>query len=108
MNYKYGVYPSEQIKDLKQTMRKRIFFLLLCADKSVEEYENVDIPSAINNLLVEFDGLNELLNYPEELVEVMSMLTAARKEYISESYNYSEYRRLILGAGAKVLKIPED
>ena len=108
MDYKYGVYPSTQIKDLKQVMRKRIFFLLLCADKSVKEYEDIDIPSAINNLLIEFDGLNELLGYPEELVEIMSMLVAARKEYTSNNYEYSEYRRLILGAGAKVLKISED
>jgi hypothetical protein len=108
MDYKYGNYPSAQIHDLKIQMRKRIFFLLLCADeKLADKYEGVDVVSAIDSLLVEFGGLNELLMCPAELVLVMGMLTAAKAEYQKDDYSFQKYRKLILGAGAEVLKIKE-
>ena len=109
MNYKYGECPMEQIQNLKTQMRKRIFFLLLCVDKDTEEkYRNIDVVSAIENLIVEFNGLNELLEYPPELLRVMSLLLAAKQEYKKEDFSFTEYRRLILGAGAEVLKIKEE
>lgn len=109
MNYKYGEYSQGQIQDLKKQMRKRIFFLLLCADEQFgDKYSNIDVPFAIESLLVEFSGLNELLLYPPELVRIMSMLVSAKNEYLKEDFEYQEYRRLILGAGAEVLKIKED
>ena len=109
MNYKYGECPAEQIQSLKTQMRKRIFFLLLCVDKDTEEqYKNIDVASAIENLIVEFNGLNELLKYPPELLRVMSLLLAAKQEYGRKEFSFAEYRRLILGAGAEVLKIKEE
>ena len=61
INYKYGECPIEQIQNLKTQMRKRIFFLLLCVDKDTKEkYRNIDVVSAIENLIVEFNGLNEI------------------------------------------------
>ena len=108
MDYKYGKYSQMQIGELKQQMRKRIFFLLLCADeKLADNYKEVDIPVAIENLLTELGGLNELLLCPPELIRVMSMLVAAKTEYLKSDFNFQEYRRLILGAGAEVLKIKE-
>ena len=109
MVYKYGECPVEQIQSLKTQMRKRIFFLLLCVDKETrEKYQDVDVVSAIENLIVEFNGLNELLEYPPELLRVMSLLLAAKQEFTKEDFSYAEYRRLILGAGAEVLKIKEE
>ena len=89
-------------------MRKQIFFLLLIADPvNAEEYDNVDVNEAIESVLAEFGGLNDLLNYPQELVEVMALINAARIEYDKFNSNWKTYRKLILDAGNKVLKIKE-
>jgi hypothetical protein len=108
MNYKYGHCPDTQISEVKEQMRKRIFFLLICADKDFEEkYKDINIPEAIENLLVEFNGLNEVLLFPPEMLRIMGMLTSAKNEYLKDDFNFQEYRRLVLGAGAEVLKIRE-
>lgn len=108
MESRYGNFTQDQIIETKQKMRKQIFFLLLIADPvNAEEYDNVDVNEAIENILVEFGGLNDLLNYPQELVDVMSLVNAAKIEYNSRNYNWRKYRKLILDAGNKVLKIKE-
>lgn len=108
MEFRYGNFTQDQIAETKEKMRKQIFFLLLIADPvNAEEYDNVDVNEAIENILVEFGGLNDLLNYPQELVDVMSLVNAAKIEYNSRNYNWRKYRKLILDAGNKVLKIKE-
>lgn len=108
MEFRYGDFTPNQIAETKEKMRKQIFFLLLIADPvNAEEYDNVDVNEAIENFLVEFGGLNDLLNYPLELVEVMSLVNSAKIEYNSRNYNWRKYRKLILDAGNKVLKIKE-
>ena len=108
MDYRYGNFTQDQIVETKQKMRKQIFFLLLIVDPvKAEEYDNVDVNEAIDNVLNEFGGLNDLLNYPKELVEIMALINAAKIEYNSRNYNWSKYRKLILDAGNKVLKIKE-
>lgn len=89
-------------------MRKQIFFLLLIVDPvKAEEYDNVDVNEAIQNVLFEFGGLNDLLNYPQELVDVLSLIDAAYLEYNKPNFCWAKYRKLILDAGNKVLKIKE-
>ena len=91
MTYKYGDFTSNQISKTKEKMRKQIFFLLLIVDPTTaEEYENVDVRDAFQNVLSTFGGLNDLLGYPQEFVTVMSQLNAA-----------------LLEAGNTVLKIKE-
>lgn len=108
MKYKYGDFSDMQIADLKRVIRKKIFFLLLCADKSCSDvYCKIDVPTAIENLLTEMDGLNELLLYPTELIKAMSLLTSAKNEYLKETFSFREYRKLILSAGAEIQKIRE-
>ena len=58
-------------------------------------------------MLVTFGGLNGLLNYPQEFVEVMALIYAAYLEYKKPQLNYSHYRKLILDAGNTVKKIKE-
>lgn len=108
MEHRYGEFTQEQIAETKEKMRKQIFFLLLIADPvNAEEYKNVDIHEAFQNILSEFGGLNDLLNYPQELVDILSLINAARLEYDSSHYTWKIYRKLILDAGNKVLKIKE-
>lgn len=109
MKYKYGNLSDMQIADLKRLIRKKIFYLLLSADKFCTDlYHKANIPVAIENLLVELDGLNELLFYPVELVRAMSLLTSAKNEYLKKNFNFRKYRRLILTAGAEIDKIKEE
>lgn len=108
MNYRYGNFTKDQIAETKQKMRKQIFFLLLIVDPvNAEEYDNVDVNEAIENVLDEFGGLNDLLNYPQELVEIMSLINSAKIEYNCRNFKWSKYRKLILDAGNKVLQIKE-
>ena len=108
MKYSYGDFTEKQIAKTKEKMRKQIFFLLLIVDPTTsEEYENVDVNDAFQNVLNTFGGLNDLLNYPQEFVDVMSLLNAAFLEYKKNNFNWNIYRKLILDAGSTVLKIKE-
>lgn len=108
MKYKYGDFTCNQIKFTKEKMRKQIFFLLLIVDPlTSENYENVDVTDAFQNVLSTFGGLNDLLDYPQEFVTVMSQLNAAFIEYKSSNFHWNKYRKLILDAGNSVLKIKE-
>ncbi len=106
--YKYGQFEVGQIHETKEKMRKQIFFLLLIADPETKEnYVEVDVRAAIENVLDTFGGLNDLLGYPQEFVDVMALLNSAYQEYIKEDFCWQKYRKLILDAGHAVLKIKE-
>ena len=105
--YTYGSFTSNQIAETKVKMRKQIFFLLLIVDPSKAEEYDVDVREVFNNVLTTFGGLNALLGYPTELVEVMALLYAAYLEYQKTCLNWPHYRKLILDAGNSVQKIKE-
>ena len=108
MKFKYGEFSKDQIKEVKDAMRKRIFFLLLIVDSNTaEEYEGVDVEKTFDSLLIEFGGLNDLLDYPAEMVSILSLINAAKLEYNSADFNWQRYRKLILDAGSEVQKIKE-
>ena len=108
VNYKYGTFKSNQIREMKETLRKQIFFLLLLADeKTKDQYPDVDIKSAFENLMHKIDGFNSLLYYPKEIVEIQSILEEANKTLYEDEFNFELYRRLVLDAGAKVSSIKE-
>ena len=108
MKYTYGEFSKDQLGEVKQKMRKQIFFLLLIVDPSTsEEYKNVDVVGAFKNVLYMFGGLNDLLGYQREFVDVMSLLNAAFLELQSDTFNWQTYRKLILDAGNAVLAIKE-
>lgn len=108
MEYKYGSFSENQIKEIKETIRKQIFFLLLLADpKTKDNYPNVDIYEAFGGLMQKIDGFNSLLFYPVEIVEIQSLLEEGLKELQKEEFNFEAYRKIILDAGAKVLNIKE-
>ena len=107
--YKYGDFSGLQIKEIKEKMRKQIFFLLRIVDPETKsKYQGIDVCSAIENVLRTYGSLNDLLGYPEEFVHVMVMLNAAYSEYQKgPEFNWKVYRKLILDAGHAVLAIKE-
>lgn len=105
---KYGYYSPTQIHSTKISIQKSIFFLLLCVDPATaSNYSGVNVADAFGNLQNRLVGLNSILLEPPELVETMGLLETALKEYNSECFNFSKYRKLILDAGAAIMRIKE-
>lgn len=105
--HKYGEFADAQISDITKYLRKRIFFLLLYAEdmESKQNFPNVDLKQANTSLLWRISGLNELLGKPKELVTVLSLLEEANNIINDQNFNFAKYRKLILDAGAEVVKI---
>ena len=105
-SHKYGEFADMQIDDIKEILRKRIFFLLLVAEdmETKEKFPEVNLVQANTTLLWRISGLNELLGNPTELVTVLSLLEEA-KNTIKPNFDFAKYRKLILDAGAEVMKI---
>lgn len=107
--HKYGTFSKKQIAQTKEYIRKKIYFLLLVAEDAEEKtkFPEVDLLAAHNNLMYRISGFNELLNRPKEIVLVLSLLEEA-KNLIGKDFNFALYRKLILDAGAEVLKVKEE
>lgn len=105
-SHKYGEFADMQIDEIKVILRKRIFFLLLVADdlEAKIKFPEVDLLQANTTLLWRISGLNKLLGEPVELVTVLSLLEEA-KNTIKPDFDFAKYRKLILDAGAEVMKI---
>lgn len=107
MKTKYGSYSPTQIQSIKQSLQKSIFFLLLYVDpKTMGDYPDADVNEAFNNIQLRLNGLNSILLEPPELVKTMSYLESAWQIYAGEM-DFAAYRKLILDAGAEVMKIKE-
>ena len=108
MKHLYGEFSEQQIIKTKKKLRRSIYFLLLCVDPNTSnDYSNIDVNKAFDCLLYKLDRFNTLLFFPQEIVEVMCLLKAAQNLYNSQHFQYEVYRKLVLDAGAEVLKIRE-
>lgn len=106
MNTKYGQFSEEQISEYKVILHKKLFWLLLYKDpKTKDEYKSVNFEKYYNGLMGEINGFNELLSYPKQVVEIMSLLEAALIESKDDNFDYSKYRKYILDAHALVDQI---
>ena len=109
MKHLYGEFTQNQIAQTKKSLRKSIFFLLVCVDKTTTPTdEEIDVNKSFKGLLLRLGGMNQLFMEPPELVTVMSLLQAAMIEYNSPDFNFKTYRKLILDAGAEVEKLKEE
>lgn len=106
MKYLYGTFDATQFKEFKTKLHNKMFWLLLYQDpKTKESFKDVDFKQYFINLMKEIDALNELLFYPEPIVEICCKLQAAYSETCKNDFNYVGYRKLILDAHALVDKI---
>lgn len=107
MKTKYGKYSSAQIASIKRSVQKSIFFLLLYVDPETRDnYPNIDVNEAFRSLQLWLNGLNSILLEPPELVRTMSYLESAMQIYNGD-FDFMRYRKLILDAGAEIMKIKE-
>ena len=108
MHYKYGEFSQTQMADMKELLRKKIFFLLLIVDpKTNAGYSNIDVDAAFVDVLNLIGGLNSLMGYPSENVVVSSLIEKAKVLYDGNEFDFRKYRKLILDAGNKVKDIAE-
>lgn len=106
MEHIYGYFTEEQMRDYKTKLHKDVFWLLLYKDpQKINDFPDVDYEKYFNGLMLKLNGLNELLLYPVELVEMMSLLEAAFLETKKEIFNFRTYRKLIFDAQSLVDKI---
>lgn len=106
MKYLYGNFENTQFEEYKTKLHKKMFWLLLYQDpKTKSSFENIDFKQYFVNLMKEIDALNELLFYPESIVEICCKLQAAYSETCKCDFNYPIYRKLVLDAHALVDKI---
>ena len=103
MKHKYGNFTETQMCSTKKSIRKQIFFLLLCVDPETKDnYAHVDVSEAIKGLLYKLDGLNSVLGEPQALVDTISLLEEALIKYSEPKFDFRLYRRLILSAGSLI------
>ena len=108
MIHKYGSFTESQMQLTKRSIRKQIFFLLLCVDPETKgNYTHINVEEAFKGLLYKLDGLSSILGEPQELVEVISLLEEALIIYSSPSFRFRDYKRLVLGAGSLIESIKE-
>ena len=106
MKHIYGYFTDGQMEDYKTKLHKDVFWLLLYKDPNkIKDFPNVDYEKYFEGLMLKINGLNELLSYPIEIVEMMSVLEAALLETRKENFNFQTYRKLIFDAHSLVDKI---
>lgn len=110
MKHKYGTFTDEQIRENSKEMHSDVHKLLLYKDGNIKQEifkSEEEFRSYFNNLLYRFGGMNDLLNCPVEMVELLSTLQSAYNMACSKKFNYCEYRRLILDAHGYIKDIFE-
>ena len=99
MKHLYGTFSSSQIDEFKIKLHKKLFWLLLYKDPETKEsYKDIDFNRYFKNLMKEIDALNELLFYPEPIVEMYCKLQAAYMESCNDDFNFKLYRKFVLDA----------
>lgn len=103
---KYGDFSESQITYHIKEIQKMIFWGLLYADpKTANKYPEVDVPDYLRGIMRKIVGFNSMMSYPNELVSVIATLESALKLMESNEYNFYDYRKLILDAGATAGKM---
>lgn len=101
MEYLYGSFSDEQVKDVAKQMHNDIHKLLLYMDPTIEQkgFEtNDEFMRYFKNTLVRFGGMNTLLKEPPKMPYFMSTLQAAYDALGNHPFNFKLYRKLIFDA----------
>lgn len=103
IKHKYGEVTSKQIESYKTKLRKKLFWLIIYKDENTnKDYKNVDVESYQINLMKQMDGFNSIMNYPSDMVDVMSILEAALIELCKDNFDFNTYKKLVFDAGSLI------
>lgn len=84
-------------------MHSWVHFLLIYAEQKTDILDNY-----FDIIQTRLNGLNELLQYPSQLIEIMNLVESARLEFNSSEYRHAKYRKLILDIHDLIDLIPEE
>lgn len=93
----HGEFVEPQITHERDLLHAKIHWLLIYRE---EEYEHLD--SYFYSLLLYIASLNDLLDHPQSLIDVMVLLHEARIINRKAHDDFTRYRKLILDAHTKV------
>lgn len=103
METKYGTIPDSQFESYRKRIHSLIHWLLVYADR-----QDPTLPDYFSTVQFKLLGLNSLLNYPIQIVEMMNLLESAKIEYSKPDYDHRLYRRTILDLHDLVDRIAND
>lgn len=99
---KYGCFSPIQMKEYKKKLHNQIHWFLIYYENKFQQLDEYFAETQYY-----LNGLDEVLNYPVEMIELMTKIECARIEYNSESCNFNKYRKSILDAHTLVDLLPE-
>lgn len=106
INHRYGTFNSNQFESFKTKMRKKIFWLILYTDERTNaNYKNINVKEYQKNLMKQISAFNSLLFYPDEMVDIINNLEAARLELEKSDFNFKTYKKFVLDAGDYMLAL---
>lgn len=103
MHHKYGSYPKNQFHDYKKRMHSLVHWLLIYAENEDKSYVN----NYFQIVQERINGLNELLDFPVQIIEIMSFIESAKIELNKDDYCHNKYRKIIFDVHELIDRIPE-
>lgn len=92
IKHRYGTFQSDQFAEYSnKTLHSMIHFLLIYAEQNKDLLNNY-----FQIVQYKLNGLNELLEYPSVMVEMMALVESAKLEFHSPDYSHTRYRKLVL------------
>lgn len=92
-------FTTEQMRQAQKKMHDMIHWLLIYKEQG---YDADKLDRYFNTVLLRLSGFNEMLQHPEVLVELMSNIQAARIMAKAKTFQFADYRKLILDSHSLV------
>lgn len=90
---KYGDFSEEQFSAFKEKLHRWVHWCLVYAEE-----QSPTLDSYMVKVQRKFNGLNSILYYDSKIVEIMTLLEAARIEYQEKGCKTPSFRKFILDA----------
>lgn len=101
MKYKYGNFSDDQFIDYKKRLHSMTHWFLVYADDN-----NPILGEYFTKVQYKLAGLNELLGYPTQLIEIINLIESAQVEYQKGNFNKNQFRKTFLDVHELIDKIP--
>ena len=93
MKIKYGSIPDSQFEDFRKRLHAWVHWCFFYAEKQDPKLDHY-----FEKIQKKILGFNELLNCSDMVIELMTVLEAARFEYSQAQHKTETYRQFILNA----------
>lgn len=97
-----GEFTTPQVSNEKEVLHSKIHWLLI-----YKEENNPKLDIYFSTVLEYLAGLNELLDEPRTLIDVMAIVQTAKRLNL-EGCDFKKYRKLILDAHSKIDLMMEE